>query len=112
MTEPHLIKEIDDIKKYSRLLLDHTSGMTFDNYMDDQFTRLAVERAIMIIGEAATRIRIDYPELFERIESLRSAVAVRNRLAHGYDDLISDRSIWSVIEEGLPTLLREIESIE
>lgn len=84
--------------------------MNFDDYMMDQFTRLGVERAIMIIGEAATRIRNDHPHIFESVESLRSAVAVRNRLAHGYDEMISDESIWSVVEVGLPTLLRELES--
>jgi uncharacterized protein with HEPN domain len=112
MTESKQIKEIDDIKRYCLLLLDRTSSMNFDDYMNDQFTRLAVERAVMIIGEAATRIRNDYPHIFESVESLRSAVAVRNRLAHGYDDLISDQSIWSVVEVGLPTLLRELESIQ
>lgn len=93
MTKPNQIKEIDDIRRYCQLLLDRTSGMNFDDYMMDQFTRLAVERAIMIIGEAASRSRNDYPHIFGSVESLRSAVAVRNRLAHGYDDLIRDESI-------------------
>lgn len=69
--------------------------MTFDDYMENQVTRLAVERGIMIIGEAASRIRYSDNDVFEQITSLRFAVGVRNRLAHGYDEQISDESIWS-----------------
>lgn len=111
MPNQDLIQELEDIRKYSQLLLDHTAKMTFDDYLEDQLTRLAVERSIMIIGEASARIRYSYPEVFEQIESLRPAIAVRNRLAHGYDDQISDESIWSIVEIGLPTLVNEIENL-
>lgn len=83
--------------------------MSFKDYLEDAFLRLGIERSIMIIGEAATRIRKSDPELFDQIESLQQAVGVRNRLAHGYDDQINDASIWSVVETGLPALLKEIE---
>lgn len=112
MSHQDLIQELQDIKKYSQLILDHTAEMSFDDYMEDMLTRLAVERSIMIIGEASARIRYSHPDVFERIEALRLAIGVRNRLAHGYDEQISDESIWSIVEVGLPALLKEIERVD
>lgn len=86
--------------------------MTFKDYMENIVTRLAVERSIMIIGEAAARIRYSFPDVFDQIESLRPATGVRNRLAHGYDEQISDESIWTIVEVGLPALLVELRHFD
>lgn len=50
------------------------------------------------------------PDLFDDFGSLHQAVGLRNRLAHGYDQEISDESIWSVVEHGIPQLLAEVEA--
>lgn len=111
MSQEDLIQEIQVIRRYSQLVLDRTSAMSLEDYLDDQFVRLAVERSIMIIGEASARIRDSYPDIYEQIESFRSAIGVRNRLAHGYDDLIDDEAIWSIVDTGLAALLQEIEKL-
>ena len=111
MSHQDLIQEIQVIRRYSQLVLDHTREMSLEDYLQDQFVRLAVERSIMIIGEASARIRDGYPDVYEQIESFRSAIGVRNRLAHGYDDLIDDEAIWSIVETGLPSMLEEIEGV-
>ena len=44
---------------------------------------------IIIIGEAATRLLNDYPELVDRYPDVpwRSMRGMRNRMAHGYFDI-------------------------
>ena len=45
-----------------------------------------------------------------RIGDYRQIIAFRNVLIHGYD-LVDHALVWSVIENQVPPLLRDIESL-
>jgi len=80
----------------------------FDVYVADSRTRRAVERNLEIIGEATKRLLTLTPTI--TLSNARSIVAMRNRIAHGYDT-VSDEIIWSVVINHLPELKREVGTL-
>ena len=87
----------------------YTAGFDREMFVSDQLTYDAVLRNVGLIGVAASRIPKEvyqaHPEIpWNEIRGLR------NRLAHTYEH-VDDNIIWSVIQEGIPTLelqLREL----
>lgn len=77
----------------------------FSAYQNDLKTRRAVERNLVIIGEAVSRILKKVP--FVPISNRRQIIDTRNRIVHGYDT-ISDEIIWNIVTRYLPILKKEI----
>ena len=67
---------------------------------------------IIIIGEAATRLLNDYPELVDRYPDVpwRSMRGMRNRMAHGYFD-INLNTVWNTVHEAMPQLIEQMSVI-
>ena len=84
--------------------------MSLEQYSEDEKTRLAVERLFEIIGEALNRSYKVEPELVDSIPNYRQIISFRNILAHCYDT-VEDRIVWGIIEESLPQLLSDLESL-
>ena len=80
----------------------------FETYESDKKTRRSVEREIMIIGEAANRIRNIDPNI--EITHIQQIVATRNRVAHAYD-AVNNAMIWGIVINHLPNLKREVEKL-
>jgi uncharacterized protein with HEPN domain len=68
--------------------------------------KTAIERELEIIGEAAKRLRDEFPEVAEQISGLDKIIGFRNILAHGYD-VISNEIVWKILEIHLPVLKKE-----
>lgn len=111
MPHQNLIKELLDIRRHCQDITEFTTGMTLQNYLGDKMVRRAMKRTLIIIGVAAVQVHDSHPSIFEGMESLRPAIGVRHRLAHGYDDLISDEVIWTVVTDSIPTLIAEIDRL-
>ena len=84
--------------------------MRFADYAGNDVLRLAVERLFEILGEAlAAVLRLD-PDLEGQWPDLRRAVALRNRIIHGYDD-INDVVIRDIVRTNLPPLMLTIDTL-
>jgi uncharacterized protein with HEPN domain len=59
-------------------------GRSFEDYLADDVLRWAVERRLMIVGEALTVLRRIAPGTAARIPGLPQIIAFRNILVHGY----------------------------
>jgi len=82
------------------------AGKSFDDYKTDRVLRPAVERNLIIVGEALNQaIQMD-PLLAAEISNARHIVSLRHRLAHGYFS-VADDVIWGVVENHLATLITE-----
>lgn len=70
-----------DMLDAARAVVEFTSGLRFEDFLQDRKTRNAVERNLEIIGEAARRVseetRNNNPDI-----PWRSIVALRNIIAH------------------------------
>ena len=53
--KPELRDNLEDALKHGREILNFVSGMSLEQYSEDEKTRLAVERLFEIIGEALNR---------------------------------------------------------
>ena len=71
--------------------------------------RLALERALEVIGEAANHLDpafcASHPEIPWRL-----LVGMRNRLIHGYADVDSDIT-WSTVNEDLRPLIASVREL-
>ncbi|CAN5215954.1 DUF86 domain-containing protein [soil metagenome] len=77
-------------------------------FQKDLKTKKAIERNIEIIGEAASRIQRQQPDI--QITNIKKIVNTRNRIIHGYDS-VSDDIIWSIVVKELPKLKEEIAAL-
>jgi uncharacterized protein with HEPN domain len=75
----------------------------------DIVRQAATLRWLEIIGEAANRVSAELQEAHPEIP-WRSAIATRNLVVHGYDQVKLD-VVWKVIEDELPLLRQQISAI-
>lgn len=55
----------------------------FDDYKANDFLRSAVERQLMVIGEALWQLRKAQPETADRLREIDRIIAFRHVLVHG-----------------------------
>jgi uncharacterized protein with HEPN domain len=101
---------LHDVRLAGERILEATRGITFEQYVSEWMRRAAVERQFGIIGEAINEILKQDGTLADRIKSANRIIAFRNHLIHGYA-MIDDSTVWDIIENHLPQLLRDVDSL-
>ena len=107
-------------KRDSKLLLEdilvatgrikvYTSGLAFDQFIDDSKTVDAVIRNFEIIGEAANRLSDDFKITYSNVNWFRIR-GFRNRIVHDYMG-IDYQIVWNIIENDLDNLVLDIKDI-
>ncbi len=98
-----------DIVAAGREIKEFLSGKKYSDFQSTKMLRLAIEREIEIIGEAARRVSIElqteHPEI-----PWGQIVAQRNVIAHEYADLKMER-LWAVATEYVPSLIAILEPL-
>ncbi|MDE2774818.1 MAG: DUF86 domain-containing protein [Chloroflexota bacterium] len=94
---------------HARLACQFAEGRTRDDIdSDDQF-RLALDRAVEIVGEAACKIsdelQAETPEI-----PWREIKGIRLIIAHRYDEIDHD-VLWETVTEHIPPLIGQLEAI-
>jgi uncharacterized protein with HEPN domain len=94
-----IVRSIDEIHEFS-------NGLTVDDfklYLSNKMMRRAIERDLIIIGEAMHDIvKVDHTRVM-RIKNSRRVIELRNDVVHSYDDLANEK-IWNFIWKELPYL--------
>jgi len=94
---------------YARTARRLVEGRARDDLEHDEALRLALIRAVEVIGEAAAQVsqttQISHPDI-----PWRQMVGTRNRLIHGYDAVDHD-VLWDIVELDLPPLIQRLEDI-
>ena len=98
----HILDAVERIERYLQ-------GYDRQSFGADEKTQDAVVRQLEIIGEAATSLTRDLRSNNPQVE-WRFAVAMRNRLIHGYFD-IDPEIVWNTTQNDLPVLKKQIEEI-
>lgn len=102
-------KYLTDILMAIELIEDFTKDInSFSDYERDRKSQSAVERQLVIIGEALNQFKKLEPAIV--IEHDRQIVSFRNRLVHAYDS-IDNSVVWSILVRHLQPLKSEVNSI-
>jgi len=92
-----------DMREAGRDVVDLMRGVKFHEFEKNKVVRLAVERLLMIIGEAASHVspqyRNQHPEVAWKI-----LVGFRNVLAHEYGETLLNR-VWLASTVAIPEML-------
>ena len=95
-----------DIKHAAEDIIEFVKGMNAHQFETNKVVRYAVERQILVIGEAAKNIsaslKEDHPEI-----PWNAIIGQRNIIAHEYGDILVER-IWLLAVEHIPGLLKQI----
>lgn len=76
------------------------------DYLADRKLRDAVERELIIIGEALSMAEKNLPDLSNHITDLKKIISFRHVLVHGYGE-VKDELVWSIVKDNLPMLREE-----
>jgi uncharacterized protein with HEPN domain len=98
-----------DMLQHARGVVRAVRGRTFAEYAADEDLRLAIERRIEIIGEAANRVSQEFREAHSDIP-WRKIIAQRNVLAHEYGE-VQDEILWRVATVSIPELITLLEPL-
>ena len=89
---------------------EFTKEIGFYEFEKDKMRKLAVERQLEIIGQAANKISKDTQSILGNIP-WSNIIGLRNRLAHDYGEILAER-IWIISKNSIQELLKELEKIE
>ncbi|MBK6597789.1 MAG: DUF86 domain-containing protein [Proteobacteria bacterium] len=100
---------VDDMLDFARKVEAYTADLDQLAFVSDGLTYDATLRNLALIGESAARIPESVRDARPEIP-WRQIIATRNRLIHAYLG-IDDDTIWSIIRDDIPDLLKALERL-
>jgi uncharacterized protein with HEPN domain len=98
-----------DILTAAREVEQFVQGCMFEEFERNKILRYAVERQILVIGEAARKLpqafRDRHPEI-----PWSAIISQRNIIAHEYGEILTDR-IWNVAVNRMPELIQKLQTL-
>jgi uncharacterized protein with HEPN domain len=92
-----------DMREAARDIAGFMRGIKFHEFEKNKMLRSAVERQLLIIGEAAVHISPQYRDQHPEVE-WEIFIGFRNVLAHEYGDTLLNR-VWLAATVAVPELL-------
>ena len=83
-----------DMREAARDIVTFLEGVAFAHFSANKMLRYAVERQLLVIGEAAKRVSATLKQTHSEIP-WNAIIAQRNVLAHEYGEILVER-IWLV----------------
>ncbi|MEE9405112.1 MAG: HepT-like ribonuclease domain-containing protein [Algisphaera sp.] len=97
-----------DIRHAVVNLIAFAGGKSAEQLDGDLVLRSAIERQLMIVGEAMARLRRDHPGSLDGISHAHQIIGMRNLLVHRYE-VVEVETLAQVVNEQLKPLLVEVE---
>ena len=97
-----------DMLRSARDAHELVTGTSRDSYLEDRIRRLALERALELVGEAARRVSEAFQSANPQI-AWRSIIGQRNVLAHQYGAIDHER-LYRTGTESIPALIALLEA--
>ena len=98
-----------DMREAAKLVAEFMRDVKFYKFENNKMLISAVERQLLIIGEAAVHVAPQYRKQHPEID-WEVFIRFRNVLAHEYGESLLNR-IWLVSTERVPALLAAIPSL-
>ncbi len=98
-----------DMLRFSYAVRRLVTGRDFEEFKRNEEFRLAVERAVEIIGESARHVSKEFEQTHGEIP-WRPIRAQRHILAHDYGDVIPAK-LWDVATVKIPLLIPQLTKL-
>ena len=98
-----------DMLQAARDVLEFTKNHDQHSFVADRRTRFAVERQLLVIGEAASHVSETFRKQHPEIPWTR-IIGQRNVLAHDYGEILVER-IWLVSQRNIPSLAKQLSEL-
>ncbi|MCK5842474.1 MAG: DUF86 domain-containing protein [Candidatus Sabulitectum sp.] len=96
-----------DIISAGEDIISFIEGSDFRQFSESKLLRYAVERQLLVIGEAALRLSRSFKDNVSEIP-WEAIVGLRNIIAHDYGEVLTER-IWLVASRDLNQLLKALQ---
>jgi len=108
--QPETRKFLYDVSQACEALLKFGEGKNLNDYRADLLLRSAVERQLMIIGEALSQAGKIDPSLSKAVSDIRQIVNLRNVVVHGYST-VEHETVWGILQEHVPNLHKQVKKL-
>jgi uncharacterized protein with HEPN domain len=98
-----------DMRQATKEIVEFMLDIPYTLFEQDKKLRYAVERQLLVIGEAAANVSHEFQELHSEIPWVQ-IIGQRNVLAHEYGEILVER-IWLTASRDLPELLNNLEKL-
>ena len=98
-----------DMRKYALEISEIIKGVPHTKFVENKTIRYAIERLLLIIGEAANHVSREFREQHSNIEWAQ-IIGLRNILAHEYGEIKMDK-IYLAATKSIPALLENLEPL-
>ena len=102
-----------DMLEAARAIVDFTENLTLKEFLatgrDREIRRLAVERELEILGEAARRVSMRFRDVHPDIP-WKEIVGLRNVISHEYDK-VNYAEIYGIVRQQIPELITQMEPL-
>ena len=99
-----------DMLECCKDIISFTSNVSFSQFASEKMRRLATERRLETLGEAANRVSVARQAALPNIDWAR-IVGLRNKLAHDYGEVLAER-VWLIAVQHVKELRAQLEAIE
>lgn len=106
LPDNHDLAYLWDMRKAAQEVMEFIKDVPYAKFVDNRMVRYAVERLLLIMGEAANHVSEEFQEKHPEI-AWAQIIGLRNILAHEYGEIKLDR-IFLAATEGVPSLLKEL----
>lgn len=89
--------------------IENYSVSTFEQFASDSKTQDAIMYNLIVMGEAANQITIEFQERYPSIP-WSSIIGTRNVIVHGYDQ-VKLQIVWEIVQRDLEALKRELQKV-
>ena len=109
---PHEERDVSylwDMRKYALEIKEIINGVPHSKFAKNKTIRYAIERLLLIIGEAANHVSKKFKEEHPEIEWAQ-IIGLRNILAHEYGEVKTDK-IYLAATKSIPALLENLQPL-
>ena len=90
-------------------IISVSTGLSFEEFLNDETLKRAVARSLEIIGEATKKIPADYKIKWNSIQ-WKNMAGMRDRLIHDYMG-VNYSIVWDVVKNKIPDVNTEVQKI-
>lgn len=97
------------MRDYAQSAENMAQGYSREDVDSNEMLRLALMKAVEIIGEGASQLPDDFRLLHPEVPWGKMR-GLRNRLVHAYDRIDLD-ALWDIIQRDIPPLIEQLEDL-